>query len=574
MKSYHLLKKQTNVFSNDIWHHIRSQEIVVFILGGILASLLFVFLYGFKILNPMYDGWLYYGFNRSDLILHYYGWLFFRKSDWLFPLGMMNGITYPDELSIIYTDSIPLFALFFKLLSPVLPETFQYMGFFGFTSFFLMGGSTSLCIFILTNDSLYSVIASLLFDSSLIFVMRMFYHTALSAQWLIIFSIIIFLKKENAWNTRKSIFIWGLLSVLSVSIQAYFFPMVFGIQLCSMCKHLIHTENKKSAIFRAVSTPIVSVILVIITGFVLGFFAGSVSGSGSGLGDYSFNYNSFFNTYGYSAFFESLPYVHWGQYEGYCYLGLGIYLMLLFSIVVFFIKLKKKQVNNIQINLINTLPYILYILGFTVFAAGPLFSFGNRYYYYHLPENVLRFWSFFRSTGRFIWPVAYLLMFFIIAFAYRVLINSRSVYCIVCVTVIIQLIENYPYLNAIRMHYFNTNYEYFSSLSDPIWNEIADRCDHIVFYPDVSKQFCVYEIQMEAQELMIYAEKNGMTTNTNFICRDISSIKNEDVYMLFETEKSFDDQTLYVFLDEFPENETSLYYYSIDGIEIGLTYPL
>ena len=45
----------------------------------------------------------------------------------------------PDGLSVAYTDSIPLLAAFFRLLSPLLPETFQYFGWFTLVCFFLQG---------------------------------------------------------------------------------------------------------------------------------------------------------------------------------------------------------------------------------------------------------------------------------------------------------------------------------------------------------------------------------------------------------------------------------------------------
>lgn len=43
-------------------------------------------------------------------------------------------------VSVLYTDSIPLFAIFFKALSPLLPETFQYFGLFGLMCYMLNGG--------------------------------------------------------------------------------------------------------------------------------------------------------------------------------------------------------------------------------------------------------------------------------------------------------------------------------------------------------------------------------------------------------------------------------------------------
>ena len=126
------------------WQVIRMKRIKIskdtklyFGIGAAVGFVLFLIVYGFRVLDFTYDGWLLTG---KDLQQHYLGWKFFRKSPWTFPLGMHDSFTVPDSVSVLYTDSIPLFALFFKLLSPILPETFQYFGLFGLMCYILNGG--------------------------------------------------------------------------------------------------------------------------------------------------------------------------------------------------------------------------------------------------------------------------------------------------------------------------------------------------------------------------------------------------------------------------------------------------
>ena len=85
----------------------------IYIAVMLLGALCFITVYGIRVLNPCYVDWL---LNRGDLTQHYLGWCFFRESDWTFPIGLTNRLAYPDYSSVIYTDSIPLFAVFFKLL--------------------------------------------------------------------------------------------------------------------------------------------------------------------------------------------------------------------------------------------------------------------------------------------------------------------------------------------------------------------------------------------------------------------------------------------------------------------------
>ena len=66
---------------------------------------------GFKILNPTYFGWLA---ANDDPFQHLIGWLFFKDSPWSFPLGLNPNFGLSISSSIVYSDSIPLFAFLFK----------------------------------------------------------------------------------------------------------------------------------------------------------------------------------------------------------------------------------------------------------------------------------------------------------------------------------------------------------------------------------------------------------------------------------------------------------------------------
>ncbi|MBK7608424.1 MAG: hypothetical protein IPI18_15035 [Saprospiraceae bacterium] len=68
---------------------------------------------GLEKLNPLYTSWLL--LPGSDYSYHYLAWEYFKDTPWSWPLGKIQGYAYPMVNSIMYTDSIPLFALFFKL---------------------------------------------------------------------------------------------------------------------------------------------------------------------------------------------------------------------------------------------------------------------------------------------------------------------------------------------------------------------------------------------------------------------------------------------------------------------------
>ena len=88
------------------------------IISGLLGILMFLAIFGIEPLRYTGIGWTQHGYGGHDITQHQMGWMFYRNSPWTFPLCKALFLGYPQGTSISYTDSIPLAALFFKLLSP------------------------------------------------------------------------------------------------------------------------------------------------------------------------------------------------------------------------------------------------------------------------------------------------------------------------------------------------------------------------------------------------------------------------------------------------------------------------
>ncbi|WP_304164113.1 DUF6311 domain-containing protein, partial [Lonsdalea britannica] len=85
------------------------------LIAGLIGMVAFTAFGGLSILDPTNVSYLLDG----DAAQHLIGWDFFRHTSLLqWPIG--NNKAYGMELnnSIVYTDSIPLFAILFKILSP------------------------------------------------------------------------------------------------------------------------------------------------------------------------------------------------------------------------------------------------------------------------------------------------------------------------------------------------------------------------------------------------------------------------------------------------------------------------
>ena len=100
----------------------------------LLGAAAFFMVVGFAPLNPNNADWI---LGRLDPTQHYLGWLFFRNGPWTFPAGLSPLFGQDLSSSIVYSDSIPLLAITFKAIGPLLPDRFHYFGIWIFASFLL-----------------------------------------------------------------------------------------------------------------------------------------------------------------------------------------------------------------------------------------------------------------------------------------------------------------------------------------------------------------------------------------------------------------------------------------------------
>ena len=102
----------------------RSGKALRFLAAGLVGAGGFFTWAGWKFLDPQNVSWL----DSGDRVMHSIGWWFYRTSPWGLPPGInpRNGLEISGSVAL--SDSLPLFALPFKLLSPLLPTMFQYWG--------------------------------------------------------------------------------------------------------------------------------------------------------------------------------------------------------------------------------------------------------------------------------------------------------------------------------------------------------------------------------------------------------------------------------------------------------------
>lgn len=496
-------------------YHIKSFENIslikkYLILSIFIGSLSFIYIYGIDILDVTNDIWL---LNAEDLNQHYLGWKFFRNSTWGFPIGLIEGIT-EMPISIIYTDSIPILAVFFKLISFLLPDTFQYFGIWGLVCYILQAFFAMILLDVFVKRKITAVIGSVVFVFSTIVMMRMYAHSALAGNWIILAALTAWAKRNEVSSNIKRCLIWFLLMALSVSIHMYFMPMVFAIMCASVLNQYLD-DSKKWGIQSIMLTLCFSCGGALFVMYCLGAFYGSPGVMQGGLREYSTNLNAFYNSFGHSRFLKGFSIVNGNQGEGYAYLGAGILIALLIG-GVGNISLKRIYTNK---NFYICLMILVLVLG--GYSLSPRVTWNEIILLdIGLPDILLKLFSIFRVTGRFIWPVYYLL--FLAGIVWIEGMYKKRFLLMLSVIVIIQIMDLTPVKDLANSR---VKYNVPSILYEDAWCEIGKNFDKIEFITSYEEKgggdslIVTYFSMKEVFDLANFACDNGMNMNDFYIGR-------------------------------------------------------
>ena len=159
----------------------------------LIGCIVFYVIGGYIVLDPSRVGWL---FSDDDPLQHYLGWSFFQKSPWGIPIGVNPNYGLDISSSIIYSDSIPLLAILFKIFSNYLPNTFQYFGIWMLLCFILQSWFAWILLGIVSKDWIIRISAITLFLFSPIMLNRIGAHAALSGHFVILAAIYFYFSKN------------------------------------------------------------------------------------------------------------------------------------------------------------------------------------------------------------------------------------------------------------------------------------------------------------------------------------------------------------------------------------------
>lgn len=524
-----------------------------FIIGAVLGAVLFVGIYGFGVLNFTNDTWLLTG---KDLQQHYIGWKFYRDAAWSFPIGLHDGLTHPYSVSVLYTDSIPLFAIFFKLLSPILPETFQYFGLFGLMCYVLNGGVASVLIAKINKNKLFCACGSVFFILSTPVLQRLFglltqnsRHTSLAAHFLILGALGVWMYREKFEKYWKAAVAFAVLGILCVLIQMYIIFIVGGI-MCGYLLHCIIEKGDWKRFFIVFGSFGAGSLLVF---YIVGGFTDVLASGSNGFGLYSANLNALVNPYEYSTFFEGLG-MKSGQYEGFSYLGLGMILLCAIGLALLIWKsVKLHREHNLWL-VVKTFIKKHYSGLISLFVVVSVFNglalttwvyLGKRIILQvYLPEKWYDLLAIVRSSGRFMWVIMYLVMIAALYLVTKLIHNKKVCVMIVAFCLCLQLADLASPIRAIHSQYTSESEEDDTLADSEFWDTQLGQFKHIVYFPIT--HYGLYQMMQIGTKASNF---DDMDVNyfymSRFLTQDLVKKENKRLKKIFDSNEIAED-TLYI----------------------------
>jgi len=440
-----------------------------FVFALALGILNVVLLIGPEPLNPSNTSWIF-----GDNGTYYSAWEEYRHDSHLhFPLAWTERIGYPIGTSVAFLDGLTLAAVLLRLLSPLLPIPFQYLGLWAALSFVLQAYfGYSLCRRLFPDSPFFCALGAVLFSLSLPLTARAAGHTTLLSQWVILAAFDGYFRDPG---TRPVRWMWQpwIVAALATSITPY-----LGV----MCALLAVAAVGRLAIERRVGWMTTAALLtatiaiVAVTAATFGVLASDDARTywAPGYGQFSWNLNSFVNPMASgSILLHPLPLAFPQQYEGYSYLGLGVLVLLALNLV------RRPQALTWMTNR-ALLPLIAICVLSAAIAASMVVTLGARTLYVaQLPPWAVHALGGLRASGRFIWSPYYLIDVGVLAMTYW-LWKAPYRNAILAAAIVLQAADALPLRHQVRDI---CDHRFQNPTTAAAWRGLGQKYEDLVLVP-------------------------------------------------------------------------------------------
>jgi hypothetical protein len=567
-------------------------ELAVPLIVGISAYAFIIRFHGFW---PTDVGWMLPQWNGNiDAASHYIGWEMYRQSDLLqWPIGR-SPMLGPDGGSSIAYSTLPLLALIFKPFTHWLKIPLQFFGFWSLVCFIGQSISSWKLLGLWIKNRIHLSIGVCFFVIAPSFLDRLSVHFDASAHWLLIFALYMFFRPNFKFGQ------WLILGALSVLIFPYIAMMVSFIFATRLIVDGIHTKGW----FEVIKRISIYVGVLLITAWQCGFFLlGGSKIDAEGYGVFSANALTFVDP-GYPDNYRA-PWSHvipdqWqgpGQYEGFSFVGAGI---LLLAATVWILKIVRgsrstrailiapvvcisvlfgrfQDLTQLKLTILlgilvaiafeNIWLYksdrlMLKIAAALSFVLMTLFAFSNQILLgifqitkFRLSPTLMTFANIFRSSGRFAWPLMYVLIALIIVALIGEL-PKALITPILLVALAFQVIDSNNGTQFTTDAYSRAGPE--SYLTSQTWDLLGKKYDGVLFSPAANKPRLFMSVNADFlaengvlwRDIGVLAQKYNWSMNSSYFSRDPANKfqKDNTALDLSLVNGSFDLNVIYAFI--------------------------
>jgi hypothetical protein len=492
--------------------------------AALWGAVLFLWFAGWKILNPTDIGWL---MPYGDPSQHYLGWAFFRHTPLLqFPLGANHAFGEAISSSIVFSDSVPLMAFLLKPFSALLPATFQYLGPWMMLCFVLQAVFAYKLVARFIEGLMPCLLIVGLFTLSPVMMWRLLGHEALLAHWLILAALNVYF--DSAGKMWK----WVILVVIAAAVHAYLAAMVCAIFLFDLIHQAVIGERARQLVLRFLTVFAILGLWMWAVGY---FYPNSVQAGGFGY--FQFRLLNFFRPL--DMWSSVLPLVPYNDYVagGFMYLGLGGIGLLICAAVALAVRRGLPPVDRATV-----LPLVALSVGLLIYGvSNKIIAWDDVLLSYPLPHFAESLTSTFRVSGRFVWPVTYLLLLgcaIVVTKTFR-----KGVVVAIFATLLIAQGNDMLYPRKVFVSYWSGTWN--SPLVSAFWEDRAQRYDRIeIVLPSDQPQ--------NDLPISVFASQHGMTVNSGYLARvspeKLQLLRNQVTEAIKAGQ--FRSDTLYVFIDE------------------------
>ncbi len=453
-----------------------------------LSLAFFLTVYGWVPVDPTRYAWMLDG----DAAQHLLGWKFFRGEPWAWPPGRIAGFGYPAGTAIVFTDSIPLLALPLKALSGWLPEGWHYFGIWLWACYALNGWFGLRLVSRLTDDSLVRLLGASFFILAPPVLLRSGGHESLMAHWIVLAGIEGCLRD---WRTRR----WLALCVVAAGVHPYLLVMTLGLLMAALAG-----RRGRATLAQAAADLGLILATTLAVMYLAGYFSGSGQVAAAGFGHFSMNLNAFIDPwFNWSRFLRQGAIGTPGQYEGFMFLGTG---MLALCVAAAALWATQPVAPSRAL-----WPLLAAVGAFALLAISNVVMWGDtQLLHLPLPDWLEDALSIFRASGRFGWPLFYLVMLFALWGVIRHL-PVRAVALALAVGLGVQWIDQQGKFEEFR-DTFHHRQAWTSPLQSPAWSEMAPRARVLVLISDerIDRIYLPYAL---------LAARHGLVTNAAHIAR-------------------------------------------------------